>query len=166
MISWQSVFHCQRLTASCSSSAFSPFAESLALFLGFVLLVPRSLIAGGESGNVAADTEAQDCSFCVVPVLKDATQLRVQSQYSSCWWFAMTEECSHRAHPPFDFIMYRNRVCHAQACYDAARALSAHGGGVQLRRCECFTHACRAIFPGDGAVEGWMETAFSRSNNV
>lgn len=48
-----------------------------------------------------------------------------------------------------------------QACYDAAGALSAHGGGVQLSRCECFTHGCRAVFPGDGVVEGWMETAFS-----
>ncbi|CAB1108534.1 unnamed protein product [Ectocarpus sp. CCAP 1310/34] len=36
-----------------------------------------------------------------------------------------------------------------QACYDAGTALNARGRGVQLRRQECFTQACRAVWPDD-----------------
>ena len=49
----------------------------------------------------------------------------------------------------------------AQACFDASRELNAFGTGVQIKRKDCFAHACRALFPGNGLVEEWAETAFS-----
>ncbi|CAM9931929.1 unnamed protein product [Ectocarpus sp. 12 AP-2014] len=33
--------------------------------------------------------------------------------------------------------------------------------GLQLARKECFTQACRAVFPGNGTPEPWVETASS-----
>ena len=51
-----------------------------------------------------------------------------------------------------------------QACFDAARALNAYGSGVQITREKCFTEACRALWPGEGAVEDWAAAAFSQDN--
>ncbi|CAM9126949.1 unnamed protein product [Hapterophycus canaliculatus] len=51
-----------------------------------------------------------------------------------------------------------------QACYDAARALNAHGGGVQIPRGKCFEKACQALWPGEESIEQWAVTAFSSAN--
>ncbi|CAN0295646.1 unnamed protein product [Hapterophycus canaliculatus] len=40
--------------------------------------------------------------------------------------------------------------------------MNARGKGVQLKRCDCFTHACRALWPGSGEMEPCIVTAFSR----
>ncbi|CAN0503591.1 unnamed protein product, partial [Ectocarpus sp. 8 AP-2014] len=57
------------------------------------------------------------------------------------------------------FNVFRN-----QCCFDAAKKLGAAGMGVQLACKECFTQACRAVFPGNGTPEPWVETAFSTEN--
>ena len=48
-----------------------------------------------------------------------------------------------------------------QACFDGAVAMNARGKGVQLPRAECFTHACRALWPGYGEMEAFVVQAFS-----
>ena len=53
-------------------------------------------------------------------------------------------------------------VCHThfrQACYEAAKAMNAHGAGVQLKRCECFTQACRAVWPGSELLDDDLQQA-------
>lgn len=47
-----------------------------------------------------------------------------------------------------------------QACYDAARAMDAHGAGVQLQRRDCVTHACRAVWPGAELLDADLQRAF------
>ena len=47
-----------------------------------------------------------------------------------------------------------------QACYDGAMALQAYGKGVQLQRKECFTQACRAVFPGSDLLHDDVQQAF------
>ncbi|CAB1112375.1 unnamed protein product [Ectocarpus sp. CCAP 1310/34] len=47
-----------------------------------------------------------------------------------------------------------------QACYDGAMAMNARGKGVQLKRAECFTHACRAVWPGNEEMEASVVEAF------
>lgn len=47
-----------------------------------------------------------------------------------------------------------------QACYDGAMAMNARGKGVQLKRAECFTHACRALWPGSGEMAASVVEAF------
>ncbi|CAB1108830.1 unnamed protein product [Ectocarpus sp. CCAP 1310/34] len=51
---------------------------------------------------------------------------------------------------------YRN-----QACYDGEMAMNARGQGVQLKREECFTHPCRALWPGSGESDASVVEAFS-----
>lgn len=48
-----------------------------------------------------------------------------------------------------------------QACYDGAMAMNARGQGVQLKRAECFTHACRALWPGNEELDSSVVEAFS-----
>ncbi|CAN0549373.1 unnamed protein product [Ectocarpus sp. 12 AP-2014] len=48
-----------------------------------------------------------------------------------------------------------------QACYDTSTTLNARGRGVQLRRQDCFTHACRAVWPGDQPLPGPVIDALS-----
>ena len=48
-----------------------------------------------------------------------------------------------------------------QACFDGAVAMNARGKGVQLPKAECFTHACRALWPGYGEMEASVVQAFS-----
>ncbi|CAB1119649.1 unnamed protein product [Ectocarpus sp. CCAP 1310/34] len=57
------------------------------------------------------------------------------------------------------FNVFRN-----QCCFDAAKKLRADGMGVQLARKECFTQAFRAVFPGNGTPDQWVETTFSAEN--
>eukprot|EP00904_Undaria_pinnatifida_P007339 jgi/Undpi1/3735/HiC_scaffold_16.g07104.m1 len=47
-----------------------------------------------------------------------------------------------------------------QACFDAAKAMNTNGRGVQLERCDCFTHACRAIWPGSDLSDDAIYQAF------
>eukprot|EP00752_Nemacystus_decipiens_P016862 g15094.t1 len=48
-----------------------------------------------------------------------------------------------------------------QACYDAGTALNARGRGVQLRRQDCFTQACRAVWPDDQPLDPAVLSALS-----
>ena len=52
-------------------------------------------------------------------------------------------------------------IKYVQACFDGAVAMNACGKGVQLPRAECFTHACRALWPGYGEMEASVVQAFS-----
>ncbi|CAM9352547.1 unnamed protein product, partial [Hapterophycus canaliculatus] len=45
-----------------------------------------------------------------------------------------------------------NKRLRNQVCYDTGIGLNARGRGVQLKRGECFTQACRAVWPGDDPV--------------
>ncbi|CAM9572981.1 unnamed protein product [Pylaiella littoralis] len=49
-----------------------------------------------------------------------------------------------------------------QACYEAGTGLNATGPGVQLKRQECFTKACRAVWPGDEPLQKSVVAAFLR----
>ncbi|CAB1116287.1 unnamed protein product [Ectocarpus sp. CCAP 1310/34] len=44
-----------------------------------------------------------------------------------------------------------------QCCFDAAKKLRVGGMGVQLARKECFTQAFRAVFPGNGTPDQWVD---------
>ena len=55
-------------------------------------------------------------------------------------------------------------ACLPQACYEAAQALNVKGGGVQVRRNKCFEQACRALWPGDEAINEDIVTGFSSEN--
>ena len=55
-------------------------------------------------------------------------------------------------------VLDRARV---QACYDAGTALNARGRGVQLKRQECFTQACRAVWPDDQPLPAAVVAALS-----
>lgn len=57
--------------------------------------------------------------------------------------------------------VYRFLLKCAQACFDGAEAMNARGAGVQLRRAECFTHACRALWPGNDEMDPCVVQAFS-----
>lgn len=70
--------------------------------------------------------------------------------------FSDISETATRRSVPVSYAVFRN-----QACFDASRELNAFGTGVQIKRKDCFAHACRALFPGNGLVEEWAETAFS-----
>ncbi|CAM9899058.1 unnamed protein product, partial [Hapterophycus canaliculatus] len=48
-----------------------------------------------------------------------------------------------------------------QACFDGAVAMNARGQGVQLKRAECFTQACRALWPGNSEMDPCFVEAFS-----
>ena len=50
---------------------------------------------------------------------------------------------------------------YVQACFDGAVAVNARGKGVQLPKAECFTHACRILWPGYGEVGASVVQAFS-----
>jgi len=54
----------------------------------------------------------------------------------------------------------------SQACYDAARALSVRGAGVQVRRNTCFAKACQALWPGTTAINEHIAAGFSSDNVV
>ncbi|CAB1103999.1 unnamed protein product [Ectocarpus sp. CCAP 1310/34] len=49
-----------------------------------------------------------------------------------------------------------------QACYDGGMAMNTRGKGVQLKRADCFTHACRAVWPGNEEMEA--SVAFRETN--
>eukprot|EP00903_Cladosiphon_okamuranus_P011007 g10396.t1 len=63
------------------------------------------------------------------------------------------EEASHRT--------FRN-----QACFEAARALSVRGAGVQVRRNKCFAKASQALWPGAAAINEHIAAGFSSDNVV
>ncbi|CAN0429277.1 unnamed protein product [Pylaiella littoralis] len=48
-----------------------------------------------------------------------------------------------------------------QASFHGAETMNARGAGVQLRRAECFTHACRTLWPGKGKMASCVVEAFS-----
>ncbi|CAM9536381.1 unnamed protein product [Ectocarpus sp. 12 AP-2014] len=50
--------------------------------------------------------------------------------------------------------VFRSTHVMPQACFDGAMAMNARGRGVQLKRAGCFTHACRALWPGNEGFIG------------
>lgn len=57
--------------------------------------------------------------------------------------------------------VFRSTHVVPQACFDGAITMNARGRGVQLKRAECFTHACRALWPGNEELEASVVEAFS-----
>ena len=80
------------------------------------------------------------------------------------------EDCCRESSAPLDFavllslymrVIPKNGVkTYTQACFDDAVTMNARGEGVQLPRSECFTHACRALWPSYGEIEASVVQAF------
>ncbi|CAN0439626.1 unnamed protein product [Pylaiella littoralis] len=59
-------------------------------------------------------------------------------------------------------VLITTKTLRNQACYEAGTGLNATGPGVQLKRQECFTKACRAVWPGDEPLQEAVVAAFLR----